>query len=687
MQHSTTVNNDDVFRAYQREVYRYRNEDTNQQQPTSSTATQQQEASEYRRTVSHAQYKSALIHYAYNYDTALSSNAPEDHDAMCMLNDRNLSDCNYVSNSAQLLKQRCAKMKSETPIRLEVTCDDLVQLPPFQLALEKRAIIKQDIVSPPMQQQQQQQQNNREGKSFVPQPVPRKKPTVSVEVQTDPVMEQTVYSNGNGTSNNRNYNRSNIETIDIQEDETEEQEDKRSEFKSALQLTMSNAQQGNNRSNNNNNNNNNTQVRNYSSNTGSDFKSNPVMYSIKKAIEADNKQNNKAAASNNTNSNNATGKKRKFNPPRALGEAENPKEETNQPAAKRAKTNNSAGSGSTKKNDDKAMTSTAFSVFPNGEIPEELMHLDAKLVESICHDILSRDSGITWDDIAGLEGPKKTIYEIIILPLQRPDLFYGARGPPRGVLLFGPPGTGKTLIAKAVATESKFTFFSISASSLTSKWIGEGEKLVRTLFELARYLQPSVIFIDEIDSLLSQRSDSDEDNGTKRIKTEFLIQLDGAKTDGTDRLLIIGATNLPQTIDEAVRRRLVKRIYIPLPDRPARLNLLKRTLQKSQISYNISEKDFNRILEWTEGYSGSDLSAFVTDAAWGPVRELSHKTLASIAPSDVRPVTLKDFKKARNNIRASVNMDEVKKFETWDEQFGCRYTEEKDDDESQDQID
>lgn len=117
---------------------------------------------------------------------------------------------------------------------------------------------------------------------------------------------------------------------------------------------------------------------------------------------------------------------------------------------------------------------------------------------------MDKTPAITWDDIAGLEFVKKTIKEIVIWPMLRPDIFNGLRGPPKGLLLFGPPGTGKTLIAKTIANESKSTFFNISSSVLTSKWQGESEKLVKVLFEVARSFQPSVIFIDEIDSLLSQ---------------------------------------------------------------------------------------------------------------------------------------------------------------------------------------
>ena len=182
-------------------------------------------------------------------------------------------------------------------------------------------------------------------------------------------------------------------------------------------------------------------------------------------------------------------------------------------------------------------------------VDERLKNIDPKMVELIENEIMDHGQPVGWNDIAGLEFVKKTVKEVVVLPLKRPDIFHGLRAPPKGLLLFGPPGTGKTLIGKCIAHQSKSTFFSISASSLTSKWVGEGEKMVRALFAVARVHQPSVVFIDEIDSLLSSRSDTEHES-SRRIKTEFLVQLDGASTVGEERILIVGATNRPQDLDE-----------------------------------------------------------------------------------------------------------------------------------------
>lgn len=237
----------------------------------------------------------------------------------------------------------------------------------------------------------------------------------------------------------------------------------------------------------------------------------------------------------------------------------------------------SASQGTTKKLGGKFSVNTSFKC-PIGdpvakpepvddeEVDPLLVGIDPKLIEIIKSEIIDNSKEISWNDIAGLTEAKEVINEAVVLPLLRPDLFQGLRTIPKAILLFGPPGTGKTLIGKCIAAHSQATFFSISASTLTSKWIGEGEKLVRALFRYARAKQPSVIFLDEIDSLLSKRKDSEHES-SRRLKTEFLIQLEGANTTNEqDRLLLVGATNLPQELDDAARRRFTKRLYIPLPE-------------------------------------------------------------------------------------------------------------------------
>ncbi|EPY85514.1 fidgetin-like protein [Camelus ferus] len=204
------------------------------------------------------------------------------------------------------------------------------------------------------------------------------------------------------------------------------------------------------------------------------------------------------------------------------------------------------------------------------------------------NEVMDQGPPVSWDDIAGLEFAKATIREVVVWPMVRPDIFTGLRGPPKGILLFGPPGTGKTLIGKCIASQSGATFFCISASSLTSKWVGEGEKMVRALFAVARCQQPAVIFIDEIDSLLSQRGDGEHES-SRRIKTEFLVQLDGAATSAEDRVLVVGATNRPQEIDEAARRRLAKRLYIPLPEAPAREQIVTSLMSRERCQLSAEE--------------------------------------------------------------------------------------------------
>ncbi|XP_058778963.1 ATPase family AAA domain-containing protein FIGL1 [Vicia villosa] len=307
---------------------------------------------------------------------------------------------------------------------------------------------------------------------------------------------------------------------------------------------------------------------------------------------------------------------------------------------------------------------------PDGELPEKLRNLEPRLIEHVSNEIMDKDPNVHWDDIAGLDHAKRCINEMVVFPLQRPDLFTGCRSPGRGLLLFGPPGTGKTMIGKAIAGEAKATFFYISASSLTSKWIGEGEKLVRALFGVASCRQPAVIFVDEIDSLLSQRKSDGEHESSRRLKTQFLIEMEGFE-GGNEQILLIGATNRPQELDEAARRRLTKRLYIPLPSADARAWIARSLLEKDGL-FNLSEEEMNIICNSTDGYSGSDMKNLVKDASIGPLREAINQgmEIAKLKKEDMRPITLQDFKNSLNEVRASVSPNELGNYEEWNKKFG-----------------
>ncbi|KAK9434392.1 hypothetical protein V1505DRAFT_7626 [Lipomyces doorenjongii] len=295
----------------------------------------------------------------------------------------------------------------------------------------------------------------------------------------------------------------------------------------------------------------------------------------------------------------------------------------------------------------------------------------------ILNEIIVKGDEVHWDDIAGLEQAKTSLKETVVYPFLRPDLFKGLREPARGMLLFGPPGTGKTMLARAVATESQSTFFAISASSLTSKYLGESEKLVRALFALARALAPSIIFVDEIDSLLSSRSDTGEHEASRRIKTEFLVKWSDLAhaaagkehKDGDDaqRVLVLAATNLPWAIDEAARRRFVRRQYIPLPEPETRTKQIE-TLLKYQV-HDLSEAEIRKLVALTDGFSGSDITAVAKDAAMGPLRALG-EALLSTPRDQIRPVKFIDFEASLKNIRPSVSKEGLKAFEDWALKYG-----------------
>ncbi|XP_074427234.1 katanin p60 ATPase-containing subunit A-like 2 isoform X2 [Larus michahellis] len=249
-----------------------------------------------------------------------------------------------------------------------------------------------------------------------------------------------------------------------------------------------------------------------------------------------------------------------------------------------------------------------------------------ELATVVSKDIYLHNPNVKWDDIIGLDAAKRLVKEAVVYPIRYPQLFTGILSPWKGLLLYGPPGTGKTLLAKAVATECNTTFFNISASTIVSKWRGDSEKLVRVLFELARYHAPSTIFLDELESVMSQRGtiSGGEHEGSRRMKTELLVQMDGlARSD--DLVFVLAASNLPWELDSAMLRRLEKRILVDLPSKEARRVMIQHWLPPLSNSGGVelrTELDYSLLGQETEGYSGSDIKLVCKEAAMRPVRKI-----------------------------------------------------------------
>jgi len=307
----------------------------------------------------------------------------------------------------------------------------------------------------------------------------------------------------------------------------------------------------------------------------------------------------------------------------------------------------------------------------------------AQLASVIQSEIHQSSPNVRWTDIAELGSAKELLKEAVVMPIKYPQFFTGLLQPWKGVLLYGPPGTGKTMLARAVATECKTTFFNISASSIVSKYRGESEKLVRCLFDLARYHSPSTIFIDELDSVMGQRKD-DEHEGSRRLKTELLIQMDGLnKTD--DLVFVLAASNLPWVLDQAILRRLEKRIWIPLPTVKARRIMVAHHLTSDRAE----GIDYQSIAERTEGYSGSDIFLLCKEAAMRPMRRLMRQLKqfddddpdGDVSDVEIEKVAQKDVDAALKMVKCSAsNKDFLKLYTEFTQQYGAGFSAEDDED-------
>ncbi|KAK9472623.1 P-loop containing nucleoside triphosphate hydrolase protein [Dipodascopsis tothii] len=341
-------------------------------------------------------------------------------------------------------------------------------------------------------------------------------------------------------------------------------------------------------------------------------------------------------------------------------------------------------------------TSKAGKGKKKGEDSDEDDSDTKKLRGALAGAILTETPNVRWEDIAGLELAKEALKEAVILPIRFPHLFTGNRKPVSGILLYGPPGTGKSFLAKAVATEAKSTFFSVSSSDLVSKWMGESERLVKQLFTMARENKPSVIFIDEVDALCGPRGEG-ESEASRRIKTELLVQMNGVGNDASG-VLVLGATNIPWQLDAAIRRRFERRIYIALPDAEARTTMFK--LNVGSTPCELSQADYRALGEMTDGYSGHDVAVAVRDALMQPVRKIQAAThfkwvlapdgtkkLTPCSPGDANaiemswmdivsdqlqepPLLFKDFVKAVKSSRPTVNYEDVRRHDEFTADFG-----------------
>lgn len=319
--------------------------------------------------------------------------------------------------------------------------------------------------------------------------------------------------------------------------------------------------------------------------------------------------------------------------------------------------------------------------------------------EQLQSSILTKSPNVQWVDVAGLEHAKARLREAVVTPLQFPHLFSGeGRGKIsawKGLLLYGPPGTGKSLLAKAAATEVTSTFISVSVSSIMSKYQGDSERSVRALFTLARKKKPCIIFIDEVDSLCAARGQSEANAYAGKVLTEFLVQMDGVGSDQTG-VTVIGATNIPWSLDDAIRRRFQQRIYIPLPDKSARTSLVHHTL--SRMTHCLTSRDIDDLVNKTELWSGSDLTVLFNALSFRVLNEATQAThfkltdtdhyQACMSPDEVgaipmtaqdikpstllqlRPINTTHIQQELEKMKPSVSAQDLHAYEEWTRQYG-----------------
>ncbi|UCH03694.1 MAG: AAA family ATPase, partial [Candidatus Thorarchaeota archaeon] len=297
-----------------------------------------------------------------------------------------------------------------------------------------------------------------------------------------------------------------------------------------------------------------------------------------------------------------------------------------------------------------------------GDIPPDVLHdlfvtqndfetALSGISPSALREVLVEKPNVQWDDIGGLEKAKRALWESVEGPLRHPDVFEEMKiRTPKGILLYGPPGTGKTLLAKAVATTSEANFISIKGPEIFNKYVGESERAVREIFKKARQVAPCVIFFDEIDALLSARSQQDETGVTQRIVNQFLAEIDGLQT--LQNVLVIGATNRPDIMDPAMLRpgRFDILLHVQAPDLEARKEILEVHTTAKGIPGS-EDLDLDLLAAKTENFSGADIEGLVRIAVMNAITEGSTPEKIEMK---ARKVEMKHFEEALEEVRPTL---------------------------------
>ena len=326
----------------------------------------------------------------------------------------------------------------------------------------------------------------------------------------------------------------------------------------------------------------------------------------------------------------------------------------------------------------KALQTTQFTdaepvVDPTASQGEQKTSLANHIKNNFDDMIMKEKPDVRWIDVIGIDDAKNALRESIVYPTKRPDLF--PIGWPRGILLYGPPGCGKTVLAAATANELDGYFINVDGSSMMSKWLGEAEKNVSRLFKMARSYaeregKPVILFIDELDSLLGQRTN--EIGGEVRSRNQFLTEIDGINGKGKDtKLYVIGATNKPWSLDLPFLRRFQKRIYVSLPTLEAREKLFVLYTNKLKLDDRVRSHTLASIFD---GYSASDIKDICQSVQLKVVNEMFSLTdykepIEGEKSSQPRNISMKDFRESLTRRKPSVSMDMIKAYYKWSEQY------------------